>query len=80
MEGSLGAFATSNQCSVENLADQLKQKNMLIRQLQDKMTTMERDVRNKMNKEFEEVIADVRHQIQQWKANLDELHQNYKPR
>jgi len=64
MEGSLGSFATSNQCSVENLADQLKQKNMLVRQLQDQMTTMERDVRNKMNKEFEQVIADVRHQIQ----------------
>ena len=49
---------------------------MLVRQLQEQMTTMERDVRNKMNKEFEQVIADVKHQIQQWKANLDELHQN----
>jgi hypothetical protein len=76
MAGSLGAFAMSNQCSVEYLVDQLKQKNMLVRQLQDQMTTMERDVQNKMNKEFEQVIADVRHQIQQWKANLDELHQN----
>jgi hypothetical protein len=76
MVGSLGAFATSNQCSVENLADQLKQKNMLVRKLQDQMTTMERDVRNNMNKEFEQVIADFRHQIQQWKAILDELHQN----
>ena len=26
MAGSLGAFSMSNQCSVENLADQLKQK------------------------------------------------------
>ena len=76
MVGSLGSFAMSNQCSVENLADQLKQKNMLVRKLQDRMMTMERHVRNKMNKEFEQVITDVRHQIQQWKANLDELHQN----
>lgn len=76
MAGSSGAFAMSNQCLVENLANHLKQKNMLVRQLQDQMTTMERDVRNKMKKEFEQVIADVRHQIQQWKANLDELHQN----
>ena len=76
MAGSLGAFATSNQCSIKNLVDQLKQKNMLVRQLQDQMTTMERDVRKMMNKEFEQVIVDVRHQIQQWKANLDELHQN----
>jgi hypothetical protein len=40
------------------------------------MTTMERDVRNKMNKEFEQVIADDKHEIQQLKSNLDELHQN----
>ena len=58
------------------ISAQLKQKNMLVRQLQDRMMTMERDARNKMKKEFEQVIADVRHQIQQWKANLDELHQN----
>jgi hypothetical protein len=37
---------------------------------------MERDVRNKMNNQFEQVIADDRHQIQQLKSNLDELHQN----
>ena len=37
---------------------------------------MERDVRNKMNKQFEKVIADDRHQIQQLKSNLNELHQN----
>ena len=74
MEGSLGAFATSNQCSVENLENQMKQKNMLVRKLQYQMMTMERDVQNKMRKEFKQVIVDVRHQIQQWKANLDELH------
>ena len=61
MAGSLGSFFMSNQCSVENLVDQLKQKNMLVRQLTDQMMTMERDVRNKMNKEFEQVIYDVRH-------------------
>jgi hypothetical protein len=38
--------------------------------------TMEHDVRNKMNKEFEQVRAYDRHQIQQLKANLDELYQN----
>ena len=29
-----------------------------------------------MNKEFEQVIADDKHEIQQLKSNLDELHQN----
>jgi hypothetical protein len=46
MAGSLGAFATTNQCLVENLAEQLKQRNLLVRQLQDHMITMEKEVRN----------------------------------
>jgi hypothetical protein len=46
MAGSLGDFATTNQCSVENLVEQLKQRNFLVRQLQDQIMTMERVVRN----------------------------------
>jgi ABC-type phosphate transport system auxiliary subunit len=76
MAGSLGAFATTNQCSVENLAEQLKQRNLLVRKLQDQMMTMEQDVRNQMNKDFEQVRACDRQQIQQLKTNLDELYQN----
>jgi hypothetical protein len=30
MAGSLGVFAMANQCSVENLAEQLKQRNLLV--------------------------------------------------
>jgi len=45
MVGSLGAFATTNQYSVENLAEQLKQRNLLVRKMQDQMKTMEQDVR-----------------------------------
>ena len=37
---------------------------------------MEQDVRNNMNKEFEQVRGYDRQQIQQMKANLDELYQN----
>jgi hypothetical protein len=76
MAGSLGAFSTANQWSVENLVEQLKQRNLLVGKLQDQIMTMEQDVRNKMNKEFEQVRAYDRHQIQQLKANLDELYQN----
>jgi len=35
MDGSLGYFATTNPCSVGNLAKKLKQSNLLVRQLQD---------------------------------------------
>jgi hypothetical protein len=31
MAGSLGAFATTNQYSIENLVDQLKQRDQLVR-------------------------------------------------
>jgi hypothetical protein len=33
MAGSLGAFATTNQCSVENLAEKMKQRHMLVKKL-----------------------------------------------
>jgi hypothetical protein len=65
MAVSLGAFSMTNQCSVENLAEQLKQRNLLVWQLQDQMITMEKDVRNQMNKYFEKAIAYATQQIQQ---------------
>jgi hypothetical protein len=40
------------------------------------MMTMEQNVRNQMNKEFEQVRSYDRHQIQQLKANLGELYKN----
>jgi hypothetical protein len=49
MVGSLGAFATTNQWSVENLAEQLKQRNLLVGKLQDQIMTVEQDMRNNMN-------------------------------
>jgi ABC-type phosphate transport system auxiliary subunit len=76
MAGSLGAFATTNQWSVENLAEQLKQRNLLVGKLQDQIMTMEQDVKNKMNKDFEQIRAYDKHQIQQLQANLDELQRN----
>jgi ABC-type phosphate transport system auxiliary subunit len=72
MVGSLGAFAMTNQCSVGNIAEQLKQSNLLVRQLQDQMETVERDVRNHMNKDFEKIRACDRQEIQQLKTSLDE--------
>jgi ribosome-binding protein aMBF1 (putative translation factor) len=63
--GSLGAFATANQWSVENLAEQLKQKNLLVAQSQDQILTMEQTVKKKMNQDFEQIRAYDMHQIQQ---------------
>jgi uncharacterized protein YllA (UPF0747 family) len=40
------------------------------------MITMEKYVRNQMNKDFEQVRASDRQQIQQLKTNLDELYHN----
>jgi hypothetical protein len=63
--GSLGAFATANQWSVENLAKQLRQKNLLVGQLQDQMLAMEQTMKNNMNQYFEHIRAYDIHQIQQ---------------
>jgi hypothetical protein len=61
---------------VENLVEQLRQRNMLVGKLQDKIMTMEHDVKNNMNRYFEQIRVYDRHQIQQLQANLEELHQN----
>jgi hypothetical protein len=44
MAGSLGAFTMTNQWSVENLAEQLKQRNLLISQLQNQISSVENNV------------------------------------
>jgi hypothetical protein len=61
---------------VENLAEQLRHKILLVGQLQDQVLTMEQTVKNKMSQEFEQIRAYDWHQIQQLRANLDELHRN----
>jgi hypothetical protein len=44
--GTLGAFSTTNQYSVESLRDQLKQKNRLIKTLEAKLATTETTARD----------------------------------
>jgi hypothetical protein len=51
--GTLGDFATKNQCSVGNLIEQLKQKDMLVKQLQNQIKIVEQIVINDMKKGFE---------------------------
>jgi hypothetical protein len=51
--GTLGAFATTNQYSVGNLKEQLKKKDLLVRQLQNQIKIVEQSVINEMNRGFE---------------------------
>ena len=76
VESTLGDFATTNQCSVRDLAEQLKQKDLLVKQLQNQIKTAEQSVRNEMNKGFDKIRACDRQEIQQLKINLDEMHKN----
>jgi predicted RNase H-like nuclease (RuvC/YqgF family) len=74
--GSLGDFATTNQFSVENLKERLKQKDLMISQLQNQIQTMEKNVRSEINKGFEQARASDRQEIQQLKSSLNEMHKN----
>jgi hypothetical protein len=46
---SLGTFATTNQWSMENLAEQLQQKSMLVEKLQNKIHTFDQNIYNRMS-------------------------------
>ena len=48
----------------------------MVGKLQDQIMTMEQNVKNKMNRDFEQTRAYDMHQIQQLQANLEELHHN----
>jgi hypothetical protein len=74
--GWLGAFATANQWSVENLSQQLQQKSMLVEKLQNKIHTNERTIQNRMSRYFEQIKAYDKKQIQRLQANFDELQRN----
>jgi hypothetical protein len=80
MVGSLGAFATTNQWSVENPTEQLKQRNLLISQLQNQIRTTEKNVKDKVNKGIEQARASDKQEIQLLKSSLDEMHKNVQER
>jgi hypothetical protein len=74
--GSLGDFATTNQFSVSNLKEKLKQKDMLISQLKNQVKMVENIVRSEMDKDFKQIRASDGKEIQQLKYNLDEMQKN----
>ena len=52
MVGSLGAFAMTNQWSVDKLAEQLRQRNLLIGQLQSQIMAIEKNFRIESHKDL----------------------------
>ena len=54
---SLGDFATTNQFSVRNLKERLKQKDLQISQLHNQMKTVENNVWSAVNKGFKNIRA-----------------------
>jgi len=76
VEVSLGDFATTNWYSVGNLKEQLKQKDLLVSQLQCQLNKMDQSVRDEMNRGFENIRACDILEIQQLKFSLNEMHKN----
>jgi len=73
---SLGSFSMTNQFSVDNLKEKLKQKNQMISQLQNQIRTTENNVRDKVNKGLEQDRSSDKQEIQLLKSSLDEMHKN----
>jgi hypothetical protein len=61
----LGAFATANQWSVDNLIKQLDQKNILIEQFHNDMQQMEVTARDKINFDMDQIRQGFEQQIKQ---------------
>jgi hypothetical protein len=73
---SLGAFATANQWSVDNLTKQLQQKSLLVEQLQNEMQSTEQIVRSRMNHDIEKIRLNYQQQMKQLQEKLELIYQN----
>jgi len=54
---SLGAFATANQWSVDNLTKQLQHKCLLVEKLHNEIHSTKQIVRSRMNQDIEQIRA-----------------------
>ena len=68
--GTLGAFATANQYSVETLKDQWKWKNHLIKTLEAKLATAKVVAEDQANTGLEQATVADQNEIEQLKADL----------
>jgi hypothetical protein len=73
--GTLGAYAMENQYSVGTLKVQLKRKNLLISKLEARVVTTEANAKDQANKGLEEVREANQREIEQLRAELDQMQQ-----
>jgi hypothetical protein len=73
--GSMGAMATTNLFTVENMRTRIKKSNHIIAQLQDQLKNAEKNIREEVNKSLEQARAVERQEIQSLKTSLDEMNQ-----
>jgi hypothetical protein len=73
---SLGAFATTNQWSVDNIKKQLEQKSLLVEKLHNDMQQMEMTAINKINFDTEKIKQGFEQQIKQLEDKLELIVQN----
>jgi hypothetical protein len=74
--GSLGAFATANQWSMDNLIEQLRHKCLLVEKLQNEIYNTEHIVISRMNQNFEQIKTSHQQQIKHLQDNLYLLYQS----
>jgi methionine aminopeptidase len=73
---SLGAFATANQWSVDNLTKQLQQKSLQLEHLQNEMQRVEITFRSRMNFDTEQIRLGYQQQMKQLQEKLEVSVQN----
>jgi hypothetical protein len=73
---SLGAFATANQWSVDNLIKQLQQKSLQVEHLQNEMQRVEITFRSRMNFDIEQIRLGYQQQMKQLQEKLEVSVQN----
>jgi Fe-S cluster biosynthesis and repair protein YggX len=70
----LGAYATTNQYSVETLKAWLKQKNLLINKLEARLAMTKVNARDEENKVFKQARVTDQQEIERLKYNLEKMH------
>jgi hypothetical protein len=72
----LGAFATANQWSMDNVTKELEQKSLLVEKLHNHMQQMEMTSRNKINFHTKKIRQGFEQQIKQLEDKMELSVQN----
>jgi hypothetical protein len=73
---SLGAFANSNQWSVGNLTNKLKEKSLLVERLHNEMKRTKQVIRRRMNYDIEKIRLAYQQQMKQLQEKIEMSLQN----